>query len=433
VKFHDGSEMTAEDVAFSLAWQLWPEVYSWGKSYMSNLVGFDEVTSGKSKELAGVKVVDPYTVQVTLKKPQAVFPALLTMSMNAISPKKVVLEAGKDWGTKVIVGTGPFKFKEWQRGQRAVYERNPNYFKPGLPYLDRIELYVNVDPSVQMLRFESGQAEFIHDIPPAELPRVLTDPKYQKLLLRTGTTNCVRLGFHVETKPFNDIRVRQAIAMAIDKQAIVKKFSGTVTPLEGFFVPSMLQFDKNFKSKYQYNPQQAKQLLAEAGHASGIKGVKMYTGIGDTKTLGEMVQADLRSIGVEVELAVGQWKEWRDKIRAGEVPLFIYGWAASFLDAADYISAWTTCAAIKDGYNDGKYCNQKIDELYDAAERLPLNDPKRIEAYRQIEDIVINQDVAWAGLANPQQLALGKEYVHNVTLEFLVGWPRLEQVWMEKR
>ena len=91
VKFHNGREMVADDVAFSLAWQLWPEVYSWGKTYMENVVGYDEVIAGDTKELSGVKVVDPYTVEVTLKTPQAVFPAILSMTMNGISP-----EAGDD-------------------------------------------------------------------------------------------------------------------------------------------------------------------------------------------------------------------------------------------------------------------------------------------------------------------------------------------------
>ena len=86
VKFHNGREMVADDVAFSLAWQIWPEVYSWGKSYMANVVGYDEVFDGKTKELSGVKVVDPYTIEISLKKPQAVFPPILSMTMNGISP-----------------------------------------------------------------------------------------------------------------------------------------------------------------------------------------------------------------------------------------------------------------------------------------------------------------------------------------------------------
>ncbi|MDQ3248385.1 MAG: hypothetical protein M3Q45_04170, partial [Chloroflexota bacterium] len=134
---------------------------------------------------------------------------------------------------------------------------------------------------------------------------------------------------------------------------------------------------------------------------------------------------------IETELAVGQWKDWRDSIRAGEVALFAYGWGASFPDAFDYTSAWSTCAAIETGYNDGNYCNEQIDALVEKVEALPLQDPERIAAYREIQDIVINQDVAWVALNSPQQIALGVNYVHDDFMSPIYGWPYLETAWME--
>jgi ABC-type transport system substrate-binding protein len=168
--------------------------------------------------------------------------------------------------------------------------------------------------------------------------------------------------------------------------------------------------------------------MAAAGFADGIKGVKLYA----NQVQGQLIQADLKAIGIEVELITGAFKDWRDKIRKGEVHLMHYGWAASFPYAADYVSAWTTCASIKTGYNDGNYCNPKIDDLYASAEKLPLLDEKRVAAYRQIEDLVINQDVGWVGLISRKAVRLSKAVVRDVNLEFLVGWPRLETVWMQK-
>jgi peptide/nickel transport system substrate-binding protein len=431
VKFHNGRELVAEDVKFTLERQLWPEVYSWGKTYMDNVIGYDDVIAGTSQELSGIKVIDDYTVEISLKQAQAVFPALLTMSMNAIIPKAETLEAGADWGSKIVIGTGPFRFVEWVAGEKAVYERNPDYFREGLPYLDGIELFLNVDPAVQMLRWESGEAELVHNVPDAERPRLLSDPELKKLLRTAPGVGTVRLAFHFKTPPFDDIRVRQAIAMAIDKEGMARKASGTITPLEGHFALPMLQFDPNFKSNYQYDPEKAKQLLVEAGYADGIKGVSMYiSGAGEER--GQQIQADLQAIGIETELKTGQWKEYRDRIRAGEVALFIYGWAASFPDAFDFTSAWTTCKSAETGYNDGFYCNERIDELVEKAEGLPLQDPERVAAYREIEDIVINQDVAWVGLYNPQQLILGVDYVHDDFVSGIYGWPYLETAWMDR-
>lgn len=428
VKFHNGRELVAEDVKFTLERQLWPEVYSWGKSYMENLEGYDAVIDGSSKELSGIKVVDSHTLEVTLKKPQAVFPALLSMSMNGIIPMEETLQAGDDWGFTTVIGTGPFKFVEWVAGEKAVYERNPDYHR-GAPNLDGIEIYLNVDPAVQMLRWENGELEWVDSIPGAELPRLLSDPELKAQLRMSSGLTTSRLGFHFEAPPFDDIRVREAVAMAIDKQAMVQKRSGLITALEGHFTPPLLQYDPDFKSKYQYDVKQAKALMAEAGHGDGVTGVKMF--IGNDQETGQLLQADLANIGIETELMVGQWKDWRDAIRAGDIALFLYGWAASFPDAYDYTSAWSTCAAIETGFNDGHYCNERIDELVNQVEALPLQDPDRIAAYREIQDIIINQDVAWVALSTPQQVALGRSIVHDDFMSPIYGWPYLETAWME--
>jgi len=428
VKFHNGREMVADDVKFTLERQLWPDVYSWGKSYMENMVGYDEVIAGTSKELSGTKVIDQYTVEVTLKKPQAVFPALLSMSMNAIIPKQETLDAGADWGSKVVIGTGPFKFVEWAAGERAVYERNPDYFKTP-PFIERIELYLNLEPAVQMLRWENGEVEWLDSIPSAELPRLLGEEELKAQLRMAPGMGTTRLVFQQQVKPFDDIRVRQAVAMAIDKQAVSQKRSGLLTPLEGQITPPMLQYDAEFKSQYQLDVEKAKALMAEAGYADGVTGVKMY--IGNDEEIGQMLQADLANIGIETELLVGQWKEWRDATRAGEVGLFVYGWGASFPDAYDYTSAWSTCASIETGYNDGYYCNQKIDDLVAKVEALPLQDPERIAAYREIQDIAINQDVAWVALWSGQNVALGRSNVHDDFMSSIYGWPYLETAWIE--
>jgi peptide/nickel transport system substrate-binding protein len=434
VKFHNGREMTAEDAKFSLEWQLWPDVYSWGKTYVDNIVGYKDVIDGKTKELAGVKVIDPSTIEITLTKPQAVFPAILTMSMNGIIPKQEVIAAGKDFGIKTIIGTGPFKFVEWVAGQHSVYERNPDFFREGLPYLDRIELSLNVDAAVQMLRWENKEVEFIRNIPDAELPRVLSDEAIKAQIRSAQGLVCYRLVPHHQVKPFDDIRVRQAVAHAIDKQAIIQKLSGTVTPIEGYFVPGMIQFDQNFKSKYAYDPDRAKALLAEASLADGIKGVKIFFGTAARdKTVIELIQADLQAIGIETELQPGRLSEYRDKVKAGEFGLYLFSWAASFPDAFDYTSAWVSCAAVETGYNDGKYCNMKIDDLMAKAEGLPLQDPERIAAYREIEETVINQDAAFIGLFSPLGIGLGQPYVKGDDMSPIYDrWPFVEKAKIER-
>ncbi len=431
VTFHNGREMVADDVAFSLAWQLWPDVYSWGKSYMENIAGYDEVIAGDSQELSGVKVIDPYTVEITLKQPQAVFPALLSMTMNGISPKQETIDAGAEYGKSIVIGTGPFKFVEWNQGQNVIFERHAEYFKEGLPYLDRVELSLNVEPSVQMLRWESGEAEFVHTIPSAEVPNVLSNEEFADSRRLAATPVTMRLIMDTRAAPFDNLLVRQAVATAIDKEFFARGTGGVVDPLQGVYVPIMTQYEESFRSNYAYDPEAAKALMQEAGLGDGVPGVTLF-GSPDYESPLQSIQADLAAIGIEAEVVVGQLKDWRDRIRSGEVQLALYGWSASFPDAYDFVSGWMTCASIETGYNDGGYCNERIDELVVAAEALPQTDPERIAAYREIEELAINTDVGMIGMGNEKAVALGRDTVHDDPLNGLMGgWPFLEAAWME--
>jgi oligopeptide transport system substrate-binding protein len=432
VKFHNGREMVADDVAFSLAWQLWPDVYSWGKTYMENIVGYDEVIAGETQELSGVRVIDPYTVEITVKQPQAVFPALLSMTMNGISPKQETIDAGAEYGKSIVIGTGPFKFVEWNQGQNVIFERHAKYYKEGLPYLDRIELNLNVEPSVQMLRWESGEAEFIHTPPAAEVPNILADEQYATSRRLAATPVTMRLIMDTRSAPFDNILARQAVATAIDKEFFARSTGGIVDPLQGIFVPIMPQFEEAFQSNYQYDPEAAKALMAEAGLAEGVQGITIFGGP-DYEAPLQGVQADLAAIGIQAEVAIGTLQDWRERIQSGEVKMALYGWSASFPDAYDFVSGWMTCASIETGYNDGGYCNEQIDELVLAAEALPQDDPERIAAYREIEELAVNTDVGMIGMGNEKAVALGRDTVHDDPANGLMGgWPFLEAAWMEQ-
>lgn len=432
VRFHNGREMVADDVAFSLAWQLWPEVYSWGKTYMENVVGYDDVIAGETKDLSGVRVIDPTTIEITLKTPQAVFPAILSMTMNGIAPRQEAIDAGDDWGKSVVIGTGPFKFVEWNQGQNVIFERHAEYHKEGLPYLDRVELSLNVEPSVQMLRWESGEAEFIHTIPAAEVSGVLTDERFAETRRTVATPVTLRLFMDTRTEPFSDLRVRQAVAIATDREFFARSTGGLVEPTEGIYVPIMLQFDPEFRSDYQYDPEAAQALLNEAGYGDGIPGVKLYGPV-DYEVQLQGLQADLAAVGIEAEVIAGTWADWRDRIRSGEVQLAVYGWSASFPDAYDYASGWISCASVETGFNDGGYCNERIDELIASAEAMPQDDPERIAAYREIEQLAVNADAAMIGLGNELAIGLSGAGAHDDPLNGLIGgWPFLERAWIEE-
>jgi len=429
VMFHTGREMTAEDVKFTFDHAHWPETVNWGKSYLTNIVGYEAVINGETQDMAGVKVVDKYTIQFELKEPQATFIPLVTMTHLGVIPKDETVAAGADFGTKVVIGTGPFKFVEWQPALKLIYERNAQYFRNGLPYMDKIEINLNIDPTVTLLRWESGESEFTF-IPPNELERVLVDPELVEELRPAPRMETNRLTINFKGKPFDDVRVRKALAHAIDKNNLVKLMTGAAVANEGLYARGMLQYDPDFKSAYQFDPEKATALLAEAGFPDGFK-TRMAVG----GAVGEAIQADLKSVGIEAELMTGSEAGYQEMILSGEIPIVLAAWAASIPDAYDYISGWCTCvsAGLEGSYNFGQYCNERVDELLAEAELMPLMDPARIEDYRTIEDLIINGDVAMVGLWTSIVTGLSKDYVHDDFMSGIYALPFLETAWMEKR
>jgi peptide/nickel transport system substrate-binding protein len=220
--------------------------------------------------------------------------------------------------------------------------------------------------------------------------------------------------------------------MAVDKEFLSRSTGGVIEPLEGIYVPIMPQFEESFRANYEYDPEAAKALMTEAGHGEGITGIKLFGGT-DYEAQLQGLQADLAAIGIEVEVIPGTWSDWREPIRNGEVQMGLYTWSASFPDAYDFVSGWMTCASVETGFNDGGYCNERIDELVAAAEALPQTDPERIAAYREIEELAVNTDVGMIGIGNEKAVALGRENVHDDPLNGLIGgWPFLESAWIEQ-
>ena len=176
VKFHNGRELTADDVKYSLDRIDQPEDAEPGAGFFDSIKGFDDVAGGKADHLAGVTVVDPYTVKIKLAKPDATF--LHVMALNfASSCRRRRSRNAAPTSASIPVGTGAYKLTEWTLGQRIVFERNPDYYAPGMPYLDKITFEIGQEPLVALLRLQKGEVDVLGDgIPPAKFLEVMNDP-----------------------------------------------------------------------------------------------------------------------------------------------------------------------------------------------------------------------------------------------------------------
>jgi ABC-type transport system substrate-binding protein len=425
VKFHNGREMTPDDVKFTFDRDL---QIGWCNNYLGGVLGVDDVIAKKTKDLSGVKVVGPDTIEITLKAPSSAFLLDLTSGCFGIVPKAEVEAAGADWGTKVVIGTGPFKLKEWKTGEVVKYERNPDFYKTGQPYLDGVEIYVNVQQAQGVLRWESKEAEFAYSVGSADLARIGGSERAADIRAQDGTF-FTYLGINAAAKPFNDVRVRKAVAMALDKGTYATK-AGFAEPANGYISKIMPQYDPNFKS-YQYNVEEAKKLLAEAGVTLPIK-TAFYSGA-TGKEVGELIQADLKAIGIEVELLVGDYGVVEERWKNGEMAFNAFGGAPGYPDAVGLVDRWK-CANLAAGEKQKPEdpCDRRINDLIAEANKLALDDPNRTAAFQKMQDIYFNEMVVQVPLYFRKSLGIGQAWVKNETLHPVYLLPELHEVWIDE-
>lgn len=182
VLFHNGREMVADDVKYSLERTLNPETRSPGQGFFLGISGAQAFVGGEAEEVAGVRVPDPRTVEITLDEPNASFLHLMAINFSYVVPQEEVERLGEDFGRNPV-GTGAFRMQEWRLGQRLVIARNPDYFMEGLPYLDQISFEVGVEPSVALLRLQRGEVDILGDgIPPAQFVATTSNPANEELI-----------------------------------------------------------------------------------------------------------------------------------------------------------------------------------------------------------------------------------------------------------
>lgn len=439
VKFHNGRELTSDDVKYSIErlanpanaskglWTLDAVPLEGMKKYLDDLKA-----EKKDAHLEGIKIIDKYTVQLKLEKMIPFALHVLAMPYYFIVPKEEVAKWGKEFNTHPV-GTGPYMFKEWKRGKSLSLVKNPNYFEKGLPYIDRLEYEIVPNDSVRFGRFTNGQLDFIDNssIPSSRFESLINDGKYSKLgafkirsmpviedlsqslIMKKPILSTEYLGMNVDKEPFNDKRVRKAMNYAVDKQKIVDKiYAGKRTVARGVLPPGFPAFNDKSTVPYPYDPDKAKKLFEEAGwtdsDGDGIldkNGKKLslslwYNQKEALALLCSSVQSDLRYIGVDVELNSLQWASYIQKVKQGEAAFFRFGWSADYPDPDNFL--WTLFSTKNKGQDNAtNYSNPAVDKMLDEA-RTTKEWSKREKLYQTAEKIIVDE-APWIFLENEVQ------------------------------
>ncbi|WP_038076157.1 ABC transporter substrate-binding protein [Thioclava pacifica] len=411
VKFHNGREMTAEDVKYSLDRVTTPATQSPGAGFFGSIKGYDAMADGSATSLEGVTVVDPYTVKIELSRPDATFLHVMALNFASVVPKEAVDEYGTDFG-KHPVGTGAFKLADWTIGQQLVLQKNADYWRSGVPYLDSITFEVGQEPIVALLRLQKGEVDVPGDgIPPAKFNEVMGNPDEAKQVVVGGQLHTGYITLNVEMAPFDKVEVRQAINMAINKDRIVQMINGRATPATQPLPPSMPGYTKDYAG-YPFDPAKAKEMLAEAGLPDGFETELYVMNTDPNPRIAQAIQQDLAAIGVKADIkALAQ----ANVIEAGGTPKTApmiwsggMAWIADFPDPSNFYGPILGCAgAVEGGWNWSWYCNKDLDAM--ATEADSITDPaKQDERLQKWSDVYMKvmEDAPWVPVFNENRYTM---------------------------
>jgi len=409
VKFSNGREVVASDVKYSIERAVDPKTQGPGAGFFGAIKGFEDVTGGKATTLSGIETPDASTVIFTLSRPDATFLHVLAINFASVVPKEAVEAAGGDFGKKPV-GSGPFVLKDWTIGQKLLFERNKDYFVKDVPHIDSFSVEVGQEPLVALLRLQKGEVDIAGDgIPPAKFLEIKNSADGAKMIVDGEQLHTGYITLNTKVKPFDGVKVRQAMNMAINKERITRILNGRATPANQPLPPLMPGYDKSFTG-YAYDVAKAKALLAKAGFADGFSTVLYATNTDPQPRIAQAIQQDLAAVGVKAEIrALAQANVIAAGGTEGEAPMIWSGgmaWIADFPDPSNFYGPILGCSgAVAGGWNWSWYCNADLDKRAVAADSMsdPAKTAERTAAWGKVfTDIMA--DAPWVPVINERRV-----------------------------
>jgi len=360
--------------------------------------------------LKAISKIDDYTVKFTFYQYHAPFLAQLATPMLSISSPEAIKKWGKDYMYHPV-GTGPYKFVEWIPDDKITLEANPDYWGEK-PKIDKLVYRVVVEPTARLLELQAGTVDFVYNILADDLPTAEADPNIA--VYKVPPVNIGYLCINQDwvspdgVKIFKDLRVRQAIAHAINKQAIIDAlYPGTGIVAKNFIPPSMWGYNDDFED-YNYSPERARELLAEAGYPNGFKTNLWVMPVSrgyfpDPTKVGEALQADLKAVGIDAEIVTYDWGTYLEKVSNGEHALCMLGWMPDFPDPDNYLYTFF-------GGGDDQWAKGPPDQhLYDILMRAKSEiDPVKREQLYYEANAVIHGVVPGVPIVHSMEIYAGK-------------------------
>ena len=409
ITFHDGTPFDAEAVKFNFDRMLNEDhpYHDTGPFPLSFFFSAIEET----------EVIDPLTVKFTLNAPYAPFLSNLAYPTGLIVSPAAVMEHGADFGRNPS-GTGPFTFAEWRSNEAVVVEGNPDYWD-GAPGLQAVVFRPITDANTRVAELLAGGIDLMVEVPPNSLSEFEGE----------GYTVYEQAGPHVwflilnaKEGPFADKRVRQAANYAVNKQAIVENvLEGTAEVAAGPTPPAFAWAYNEDLQPYPYDPDRARELIAEAG-AEGAELTFFVTeggsGMLDPVPMGTAIQADLEAVGFDVAIETYEWNTFLGEVNPGlegKADMAEMAWMTNDPDTLPFLALRTAAWPDEGGFNSGYYSNPEVDALLEQA-RVATDQDERARLYKEMQ-VIVQEDAPWVFVANWKQNAVTSDAVENFQLQ----------------
>ncbi|QIQ20853.1 ABC transporter substrate-binding protein [Zophobihabitans entericus] len=391
--FKPTRDMNADDVIFSFMRQK-DENHPYNKVSGGNYAYFTSM--GMDKLIESIEKIDDKTVRFNLIQPEAPFLANMAMAFASIFSAEYadqMLKAGTPEKFDLQpIGTGPFQFMQYQKDSRILYRAFTDYWGPKAQ-IERLVFTITPDPAVRFAKLQKGECQAMPYPNLADVQRMKADNNID--VHEMSGLNIGYLSFNIEKPPLDNLKVREALSVAVNKAAIIDAvFQGAAQPATNFIPPSMWGYNNDIVDR-PYDVEKAKELLKEAGFEKGftidlwaMPVQRPYNP--NARRMAEMIQADWAKIGVTAKIVSYEWGEYLSRIRRGEHQTVLMGWSGDNGDPDNFYSILMSCDAITAGTNYSRWCYEPFDKLLQQA-RVESNHDRRVELYKQAQVEMFNQ------------------------------------------
>lgn len=423
----DGKPVIAPD--FEYAWKrlLDPKTGATYAYFFYDVINAFEFNTGKLHDAStvGVKALDDYTLDVHLKRPAAYFIFLTAFGPSYPARKDVIERWGDRWSEpEHIVTNGPFTLSKWQHEYKIEVISNPRFFA-GEPRLKKIKMFMVPEQSTAFALYENDQLDYVDNrsFSTPDVERFQHSPEYRNIpLLRNNY-----LGFNITKRPFDDIRVRRAVTMAINRDVFPKILRRHEQPAYTWIPPALAGYSP--ESKAEFDPQAARQLLAKAGYPDGQGFPTVYLlfpSREDVQLVVEAIQDELkRNLGISIQLQNEEWKVYLEHLHRDAPPIFRNSWGADYPDPETFANLFTSHS----GNNDTRWSSPQYDQLIAKAEGE--QDPKlRAQLYAQCDRMLCREQVPIVPTYLSTQNVMVKPWVRDMQFNALDNI-FLKDVWID--